>query len=116
MSEHNKQVVPRFYQEVLSGGRLDVVDELVTADHVMHDTSEPGLLMGAESIRRWTEARRIALPDLAITIDDEIVEGDKVGGTPGRYPEGVPASVCAPDLPFSERRSCVGLRPLPQCR
>lgn len=72
MSEHNKQVVSRFYQEVLSGGRLDLVDELVTADHVMHDTSEPGLLMGAESARRWTEARRIAFPDLAITIDDEI--------------------------------------------
>jgi predicted ester cyclase len=62
-----KAVVRRLIEEVLNGGRLDVIDELYT----------PELARGA---RRWITPFRESFPDVEMQIVDLIAEGEKVVG------------------------------------
>jgi steroid delta-isomerase-like uncharacterized protein len=67
MSEPNKTVVRRLVEEVLNGGRIELVDELYA----------PNL---AAAAKRWITPFRSAFPDLHMQIVDLIAEGDKVVG------------------------------------
>jgi catechol 2,3-dioxygenase-like lactoylglutathione lyase family enzyme/predicted ester cyclase len=62
-----KAVVRRLIEEVMNGGRLDVVDELYT----------PEL---APAARRWIAPFRESFPDVRMDIVDLIAEGEKVVG------------------------------------
>ena len=37
MSAENEAVVRRFYEEMNNGRKNDLAEELLTADHIMHD-------------------------------------------------------------------------------
>src|SRR5436190_2818597 len=79
MSDQNKAVVQRLTDEAFTGGQLDVVDELVTPGHTSHDPSEPpGAPGGAEGLKLVIQGYKDAFPDLQITIDQLIAEGDYV--------------------------------------
>ena len=67
MTEANKTVVRRLVEEVLNGGRLEVIGELYT----------PEL---APAARRWIAPFRASFPDLHMEIVELIGEGDKVVG------------------------------------
>jgi predicted ester cyclase len=67
MSEANKAVVHRLVEEVLNGGRLEVIDELYA----------PQL---AAAARRWITPFRASFPDVHMEIVELIAEGDKVVG------------------------------------
>ena len=67
MSEANKAVVRRLVDEVLNGGRLEVIDELYAPE-----------LAGAA--RRWITPFRTSFPDVHMEVVDLIAEGDKVVG------------------------------------
>jgi predicted ester cyclase len=67
VSEHNKATVQRLVEEVLNGGRLEVIDELYT----------PEL---ARAATRWITPFRASFPDLHMEIVELIAEGDKVVG------------------------------------
>lgn len=75
--EQNKAVYGRFLQEVFNEGRLDKVDELVSPEYVFHD-APPGTPQGPEAIRQVVTMFRNAFPDLKITIEEMVAEGDKV--------------------------------------
>jgi steroid delta-isomerase-like uncharacterized protein len=96
MSERNKAIVRRSYEEVLSRGQLEVVDELVSEDFVAHTPSHD--IRGAAKMRQYVRELRGAFPDLQITVEDQIAEGDKVvsrwsatGTHAGPY-QGIPAT------------------------
>ncbi len=57
-----------------------MVDELFASDYVLHDPGVPeGELRGPEAFKdQWVSMFRTAFPDLQITIEDQIAEGDKV--------------------------------------
>ena len=79
----NKEIVRRYYEEVLNEGRTDLLDELIAADVVNHDplsdeTLTPEEARGFEGFRRHVEVFREAFPDGTVTIDDMIGEGDTV--------------------------------------
>jgi steroid delta-isomerase-like uncharacterized protein len=76
MSEQNKMVVRRAIEEVYNQGKLDVVDELVSSDFVAHTTSED--IHGSAGMRQFVASLRQAFPDLHMTIQDQVAEGDKV--------------------------------------
>lgn len=76
MSEHNKMVVRRAIDEVYNQGKLDVVDDLVSKDFVVHFSSEA--LHGPDAMKQYVASLREAFPDLHLTIDDQIAEADKV--------------------------------------
>ncbi len=78
MSENNKAVVRRLLDEVWNKGNLSLVDELFTPNFEFHDASTPDLGRGPESEKKRVTLYRNAFPDLRITIEDMIAEGETV--------------------------------------
>ncbi len=78
MSENNKVVVRRLLDEVWNKGNLSLVDELFTPNFEFHDASTPDLGRGPESEKKRVTLYRNAFPDLRITIEDMIAEGETV--------------------------------------
>jgi len=77
MSDANKATVKRFVEELFVKGNLDVLDELVADDYVDH-TPPPDLPPGKAGLEQLATMFRNAFPDLAISEEDVIAEGDKV--------------------------------------
>ena len=78
MSEQNKRVVRRLMEEAVGGGDLALVDDLVAANFVGH-ASSPGMEEhGIQAYKHFITALRQAFPDLQITVEDQVAEGDKV--------------------------------------
>jgi steroid delta-isomerase-like uncharacterized protein len=78
LSEENKAKVRRFYEEVFGAGRLERADELFAPNFLLHDPSFPRRVHGPEGMRRYVGAYRAAFPDLQLTVEDQLAEGDKV--------------------------------------
>src|SRR5688572_14541790 len=74
---HNqKAIVQRFVDEVISGGRLGQIDELVTSDYAYH---APGMeIRGPEGIKGVFAMLRGAFPDWTEDIEDLLVDRDRV--------------------------------------
>lgn len=77
-TEDNKALVRRWFEELFNEAKLDVADEIVTPDHVSHDTSTPEHLPGPEGERQLVNLVRGAFPDGRISIEDLVAEGDRV--------------------------------------
>lgn len=79
MSSHdNEAVLRRLYDEVVNGGNLAVVDELVAPDAIEHETV-PGVEGGGpQAVRQWIGMARSAFPDFHLDVEDMIAEGDRV--------------------------------------
>jgi steroid delta-isomerase-like uncharacterized protein len=76
MSEQNKMIARRLVEEVESRGNLAVVDELVASDFVNHTPF--GEMHGVESAKQFVSMLRRGFPDLYVTVEDQIAEGDCV--------------------------------------
>jgi predicted ester cyclase len=77
VSEENKALVRR-QEELFSGGNLDVADEIYASDYVGHDPSNPEDVRGLEAAKQAASDYRQAFPDLRVTVEDLIAEGDRV--------------------------------------
>ena len=77
MSEQNKVIVRRMYDEVVGQGKLDLIDELVDPDVVEHEEF-PGISPGREGVKEFFSMFRNAFPDLQFAVEDMVAEGDKV--------------------------------------
>jgi steroid delta-isomerase-like uncharacterized protein len=79
-SEANKAKLRRIYQECFNQGNLATADELVAPDS--RDTSPgipPGVpTTGPDTLKSIVSQLRSAFPDLQVTIDEMIAEGDMV--------------------------------------
>ncbi|MBN1530557.1 MAG: ester cyclase [Thermoleophilaceae bacterium] len=88
----------RFYEDVMVGGDLGALDEILTADFVDHEEGPPGTPDGIEGVRFFVTTFREAFPDLQVSMDDVIESGDRVvvratmHGTQTGDLMGVPAS------------------------
>ena len=78
MSESNKNVVRRLFEEVWNKGNLQVTDELFTPNYSHHDASTPDVGRGPESEKKRATLYRTAFPDIRFTIEDIIAEGETV--------------------------------------
>jgi len=77
MSESNKAVCRRLIDEVVNQGNLAAADALVSPSYVYHGPG--GLeLRGPEGFKQLVTLYRTAFPDLRMTIDDIIAEGETV--------------------------------------
>ena len=74
--EENKAVFNRLIEEVFNNGKLSVIPELIDPDFVVHVTPEYG---GQEGLRQHVIQTRQMFPDVHITIDQMVAEGDMVG-------------------------------------
>lgn len=79
MSEENKAIARRALEEVFSGqGDLDVADELFAPDYVAHDPASPEDIRGLEGVKEFAGMYRNAFPDVRMSVEDQVAEGDKV--------------------------------------
>jgi steroid delta-isomerase-like uncharacterized protein len=74
--EMNKDVVRRYYENVLNAGDLNALEELAVSQYDEHDPL-PGQADGREGLRQRVEMLRRAFQTY-FTIEDIIAEGDKV--------------------------------------
>lgn len=70
------EVIKRFYDEVLGGGKLELVDELASDDFVDHEEGLPGQPTGKEGVRFFVNAIREAFPDVRAAVDIAMADGD----------------------------------------
>ena len=75
--EESKQLIRRFYTEVVGGGDYSNLDNFVAANYVDHNATEVNG-RGPEVVRTHLEAIRMTLPDFTIQIEDIFAEGDHV--------------------------------------
>ena len=78
MSEGNKFVIRRSFEELWNKGNLSVADELFTPNYAHHDPSTLDVGRGPESEKKRATLYRTAFPDLRLTIEDIIAEGETV--------------------------------------
>jgi steroid delta-isomerase-like uncharacterized protein len=78
MSEGNKVIVRRLFEEVWNKGNLQVTDELFAPTYTHHDSSTPDVGRGPESEKKRATLYRTAFPDVRFQIDDVIAEGETV--------------------------------------
>ncbi len=110
MVTENRSIVRRLYEEVWNERKLDVVDELISPSHALHDANAPGSQIGPDAYKRRVVQFTKAFPDLHFAIEDIISEHDKlvvswmISGThKGEY-EGIPPTdkrICVDGITIS---------------
>lgn len=76
--EENKDLARRDVEEVWNGGNLDLVDEYVAEEFVLHDPAAPGDLRGPDGYKQIVAMYRTAFPDTHVTIEEMVAEDDAV--------------------------------------
>jgi predicted ester cyclase len=80
MSEENKQLLRRWFEEVWNKGRAEAIDEMFDEYGIAHglgdDPANP--LKGPRDFKPFHTVFREAFPNMIIVIEDMIAEGDKV--------------------------------------
>ena len=78
--EANKALVRRWFEEVWNKGRAEAIDEMFAADGIAHGLSgdEAAPLKGPVDFKPFHGTFRGAFPDIVVTVEDVIAEGDKV--------------------------------------
>jgi steroid delta-isomerase-like uncharacterized protein len=74
----NKEIVRHVVDEVWGKRNLEVVDELIAQNYVGHDPTQPEPIQGREGFKAFVGMYQAAFHDAAVTIDDQIAEGDRV--------------------------------------
>ena len=105
MSEANKALVRRWFEEVWNQGREATIDELFAVDGVGYGLGDTEVTTrGPAELKPFVRNLRGALPDMHVTIEDCIAEGDRVvvrlnvdgthnGGHLGVAPTGRPVRI-----------------------
>jgi len=83
MSEANKDLVRRHFEELWNRQDLAVADELMAQDYLEHAVApfgqaEPGRVNGPAALRQTAEWLLAQFPDLHMTIEAMVAEGDLV--------------------------------------
>jgi steroid delta-isomerase-like uncharacterized protein len=77
--EQNKQLVRRIFEGGLNRGEVDAIAALTADDFFDHDIHvETGVAGGPEDMRVALDMIRAGFPDIHVTIEDIIAEGDRV--------------------------------------
>ena len=80
MSEENKRLVRRWFEEVWNQGHADAIEQMFDANGIAHglsdDPSNP--IKGPKNFRPFHTLFREAFPNMMIVIEDMVAEGDKV--------------------------------------
>ncbi|HZU20890.1 MAG TPA: ester cyclase [Gaiellaceae bacterium] len=68
----------RILDEVFGAGNYEVADELIAADAQGHDPALPQPTIGPEGLKEAARGYRGAFPDLTMSIQQVVAEGDSV--------------------------------------
>ena len=76
-TEQTKELCRRLYATV-SSGDFGAIDQLVSPNFVEHEMVDPSLPAGREGLKALFRTVRQAMPDMVMTPEDIVVEGDRV--------------------------------------
>ena len=77
MSEQNKALLRRFYDEVFHKKNVKAVDEFLAPNAVDHSLP-PGTPQGREGVKQLLSMYMTAFPDMEMKAEDMIAEGDRL--------------------------------------
>jgi len=85
MSDANKQVLRRHFEDVLNQGQLEVIDQLYTTNYVLDapvqtdgSAQAQGQTLGRDGLKRRVTLFRTAFPDIHFALGTVMAEGDLV--------------------------------------
>ncbi len=80
MSDENRALIHRWFEEVWNKGRAEAIDELFADDGIANGLAdESGApLRGPSGFKPFFQKFRDAFPDVEVIVEDTVVEGDKV--------------------------------------
>jgi predicted ester cyclase len=78
MTDGGAAAFHRFVQEVVNTGDVSAIDALMSPDFVEHEPLPPGLPQNRDGVKQLFAALHGAFGDFHATVEDEIVQGDKV--------------------------------------
>jgi predicted ester cyclase len=76
-TDDNKKIYRDFIERGFNNGELSALDELLAPGYVNHD-APPGMSSGADGVKQIITMFRAAFPDLHISMEDQVAEGDLV--------------------------------------
>lgn len=77
--EKNEALAIRYHEEIFQKGKLEVADEILSPDFIIHNPVLPEeLRKGPEGTKKYASAIIAAVPDRKLEHDDIFVKGDKV--------------------------------------
>ena len=78
MSTENKEIIRRLIDEVWNQREIHVLDEIIAADAFIHSPTVPNLSHGPEGAKQYVQLFWAAFPDLRVSIEEIIAEGDSL--------------------------------------
>lgn len=78
MSERNKAIIRRLYEEAHCKGNLDVIDEVYAHDVELHIPGIPEDPYGPAAVKQLIAMVRRTFPGITVTVEDLVAENDKV--------------------------------------
>jgi steroid delta-isomerase-like uncharacterized protein len=78
MSDANKATSRRVFDDAFNRGELGAMDEICLPTIVEHDAAMPEDTIGVEAAKQLIAGYRAAFPDLVLTIEEQVGEGDLV--------------------------------------
>ena len=76
MSEQNKTLARRWFEDHFSRGDLDAAEEILSAEFLDHLPREEE--RGIEELKDYVSVYRTAFPDIEGTVEEIVAEADKV--------------------------------------
>ena len=76
MSEQNKTLARRWFEDLFSRGDLDAAEEILSAEFLDHLPREKE--RGIEELKDYVSVYRTAFPDIEDTVEQIVAEADKV--------------------------------------
>lgn len=77
--EENKDLIRRYVEEIWDKGNHDAIDTFFATDGIDHN-APPGTPPGWDFMKQFHTMAHAAIPDLQLTVEELIAEGDKVVG------------------------------------
>jgi len=77
-AEDNKALVRRYFEDAWNKHNPALVDEIYASDFVDRSPDIPGIAHTRDGLKQFMGVYLRAFPDADITIEDQLVEGDRV--------------------------------------
>jgi steroid delta-isomerase-like uncharacterized protein len=80
MSEQNKALIRRWFEEVWNKKRVEAIDEMFAVDGIAHGLNDDatGSIKGAAEFKPFHAVFCAAFPDIKVVVEDVIAEGDMI--------------------------------------
>ena len=78
MTEAEAKTIGDWYVRARNEANLDLLDNILAPDIIVHDTGFPESIVGLDALKRQYAATHAAVPDLKFSLDEMYIKGDKI--------------------------------------